>query len=262
MAHQRSRWDTIPGNNQMATAQTILRQASSQIDQECSYISRERSAFRGFRECVRLAQPEQGDACAHSETTEELREAYRRDVMEALDHAAVYDESLAESLAEELSPALSDALLSNEPFTQRRKRDLLVASTEAIDRRERFREALDDERDSLKTTADELSEIEAAIDTLPELAPQHQPLEMLIVIWEGYETVEESCAELLADRQRQLEGTDQSIRRYGTTHALNRYLYGNLESVYPVLSALAATLRLLDSKRNREASPEVAEGSL
>lgn len=128
--------------------------------------------------------------------------------MEALDHVAVYDESLAESLAEELSPALSDALLSNEPFTQRRKRDLLVASTEAIDRRERFREALDDERDSLKTTADELSEIEATIDTLPELVPQHQPLEMLIVIWESYETIEESCAELLAERQRQLEGTD------------------------------------------------------
>lgn len=161
-----------------------------------------------------------------------------------------------------ISPSLSDALLSNEPFTQRRKRDLLVASTEAIDRRERFREALDDERDSLQTTADELSEIEATIDTLPELAPQHQPLEMLIVIWEGYETIEESCAELLTDCQRQLEGTDQNIRRYGTTHAFNRYLYGNLESVYPVLSALAATLRLLDSKRNREASPEVAEGSL
>lgn len=246
----------------MVTEHAILRKAISQIDRECSYLRAEQSSFREFRETVSLAQPDRKCDDGASETMEKLREAYRKEVMEPLDHEVVYGDTLVESLEQELSPTLADALLSNEPFTQRRKRDLLVACTAAIERRDRFSSELDDERNTLETVADELAEIEATIDKLPECTPKRQPLEKLLVVWEVYDTLEERCAQLLEGRQRQLEGTDRSIRRIGEKHALNDYLYGELDTSFPILSALASTLERIDANRNGEKPSEFAKRSL
>lgn len=128
----------------MGTDSTILKKAISEVDQERSYLCAERHAFQEFRESVRLAQPVPKADTDLSKITEGLREAYREEVMEVLDHEAIYGDTLAESLKQELSPAFANVLLSDEPFTQRRKRDLLVATTTAIGRREQFYEELDD----------------------------------------------------------------------------------------------------------------------
>lgn len=246
----------------MSPDHAIIRKATAQIDRECSYLRAEQSSFQEFREAVRLTQPDQKSDLRSSETMKKLRETYHKEVMEALDHEAIYGDTLAESLEQELSPALADALLSNKPFTHRRKRNLLVACTEAIERREQFSRELDAERNSLETVADELTEIEPVIDKLPECAPQRQPLEKLLVIWEVYDTLEERCAQLLEDRQRQLGRTDRSIGLVGEKHALNVYLYRELGTSFPILSALASTLEQIDSNRNVEKLSEFARGSL
>lgn len=250
------------GANKMAPDHAILRKAMAQIDRERSYLRAEQSSFQEFREAVSLTQPDQKSDLRSSETMEKLRETYRKEVMEALDHETIYGDTLAESLEQELPPALADALLSNEPFTHRRKRNLLVACTEAIERREQFAGELDAERNSLETVANELTEIEAVIDKLPECAPQRQPLEKLLVIWEVYDTLEERCAQLLEDRQRQLDRADRSIGLVGEKHALNDYLYRELGPSFPILSALASTLEQIDSNRNGEKLSEFARGSL
>lgn len=115
-------------------------------NQESEYLRKEQRAYERFREQVRLARPDSVDATGSSRTSEQLVETYREEVMKTLDRKRVYGDTLAISLETELSPAIADAMLSNEPLTQRRKRNLLVETTVAIERREQFLTEIIEER--------------------------------------------------------------------------------------------------------------------
>lgn len=121
-----------------------------------------------------------------SETTEELLNVYRREVMDTLDHETVYGYSLVESLEEELSPSIGQVIHSKEPLTQRRKRNLLVVTTAAIERHKEFSVELDDGRAALETFSKELSDIEQVLKKFPTCSAREQPLDNLLNVWEGY----------------------------------------------------------------------------
>ena len=246
----------------MGTDNTVLDQAILLVDQERLYLRQERRAYEAFREQVRLAAPDPRDATGPSATTEELLGVYREDVMDTLDHETVYGDTLAESLEEELSPALAQLLLSKQPLTQRRKRDLLVETTVAIECREDFCAELDDERAALKTFAEELADVVDALANLPMCSPQEQRFEKLLVIWEEYNTLLEQCEQLLTYRQQQIRAAERSVRIHGVKHALNEFLYSELDTRYPVLSAIAATCERIKSKRGGEEAIELPERSL
>lgn len=243
----------------MVTDNTVLEQAISLVDQECAYLREERRAYERFRERVRLATPHSADATGPSETTEQLVDAYREEVMEALNQETVYGDNLAESLEAELSPSIADLFVTKEPLTQRRKRNLLVETTVAIERREEFCAELDDERAALQTYAEELSDIEEALEKLPACSAQEQHLEKLLVVWEVYDTLLEQCERLLERRQQQIREAERSLSIFGKKHARNEFLYSELDTRYPVLSAIAATCERIESKRNgqREARPSI-----
>lgn len=237
----------------MTTDIPLLRKAITRVDRERSALCAERCAFEQFREAVRLTRPETEDV-GRSTVAEELLESYRQEVMDALDYEEVYGESLGESLERETSPAIAEALLSREPFTQRRKRNLLLKTTEAIKRREEFLDELGTERDVLQTSIDELSDIEATLEELPECSPRRYPLEELLTIWEKYDALERRCERLLKLRQRQIHDAERNLRTFGEEHALNEYLYGDLDTPYPVLSAIAETVKRIDSNRTGSTS--------
>ena len=238
----------------MREDRTMLQQAISLVDRERSYLREERRAYEAFREQVRLATPDPTDATGPSETTEQLLAAYRDEVVDALNIEAVYGDTLAESLEQELSPSGAQVLLSKEPLTQRRKRNLLIETTAAIERREEFCAELDDERASLETFAEELADVEEVLAKLPACSAQNQPLEKLLVIWEVYDTLLEQCERLLERRQQQIRAAERSVRIFGKKHARNEFLYSELETRYPVLSAIATTCKRIDSKRKGEHS--------
>lgn len=227
----------------------ILEAAISEVEEECTYLSTEQAAFEEFRESVRLATPEPAAETNSSKTTENLKETYRTEVMDELNYGLVYGDSLSESLEKELSPSLANALLSNDPLTQRRKRDLLVETTVAIERREQFRTEIGEEKNALETFAEELDDIKSSIEALPECSPQQQLLEDLIGVWEQYETLENRCKRLLEHRQNQIRDASRSAQIFGDHHALHDYLYEDLETSYPVLVAIAGMIEQIDSNR-------------
>lgn len=236
----------------MVTDNTVLEQAISLVDQELAYLREERRAYEAFREQVRLAMPDSTDTTGPSETTEGLLTAYRDEVMDALDQEIVYGYTLAESLEEELSPSIAQVLLSKEPLIQRRRRDLLVETTAAIERREEFCAELDDERAALATFKEELSDLEEALEKLPACSPREQSLEKLLVVWEMYDTLLDQCEQLLERRQQEIQAAERNIRIFGKKHARNEFLYGELDTQYPILSAIAATCDQIDARRNGE----------
>lgn len=246
----------------MGADSTILGQAMSLVDQERSYLREERCAYEKFREHVRLASADSTNVIGPSETTEGLLTAYRYEVMESLDYETVYGDTLADSLEEELSPAIAQILLSKDPLTQRRKRDLLVETTAAIECREEFCAELDDERVALETFAQALADIEATLEKLPACSAREQPLEKLLIVWEVCDTLLERCELLLERRQQQIQASDRSYRIFGKNHARNEFLYSELDTQYPVLSAIAATCERIDAKRHGEGAIESPDRSL
>lgn len=243
----------------MVTDNTVLERAMSLVDEERSYLREERRAYERFREEARLARPDSADATGPSETTEQLLDAYRKEVMEALDQETVYGDTLVESLEAELSPAIADLFVSKDPLTQRRKRDLLVQATAAIERREEFCAELADERAALKTYAEELADVEKVLETLPSCSVQKQHIEELLTVWEVYDTLLEQCERLLERRQQQIREAEHSLSLFGKKHARNEFLYSELDTHYPVLSEIAMICEQIESKRNggREARPSI-----
>jgi hypothetical protein len=234
----------------MTTESELLQDAIEGVGREQSLIRTEQRRFEAFREAVSRTTPEPAGAkSASSETTAPLVDTYRETVMTTPDFEIAYDESLEESLQEELSPALADTLLANAQLTQKRKRDLLVQTNAAIDRRERFLAELERERDALETTAAEVADIRSRVEELPECSPRLYPLEELLDIWDVYTTLEQQCERLLDERQQQLRGAEWSGRPVGKQHVRNEYLYGDLETSYPVLSILAETVERINENR-------------
>lgn len=234
----------------MPTDSKTLQQAIKEVDEECSYLSAERAAFEEFRESIRLATPELAHAERPSETTEQLRETYHEVVLYGLDHETGYGDTLGDDLVQEHSPSIADILLSAKPLTQRRKRNLLMETTIAIERREHFLAEIEAERTALGIFAQEIAAIESTVETLPECSPQEQLLENLLEARERYDDLKQQCDHLLERRQEQLNDPARNVTILDEPHALNEYLYSDLDTAYPVLSALGSTVKRIHSEQS------------
>jgi exonuclease VII small subunit len=228
--------------------------AISLVDQELSFLREERRAYEEFREEVSLSIPDSANATRPSETTEEIQAAYREEVMETLDYETVYGDTVADSLEAELSPTIAETILSKKPLTQRRKRELLVQTTAAIEHREELCAELSEELAALESFAEELAKTEETLDKLPRCTAEEQPLEKLLVVWEGYELLMEHCEQLLERRQQQIQQTDMSNRILGEHHLRNEYLYSELDTRYPILSELADVSERIAVEQNGKQS--------
>lgn len=246
----------------MRTDRSLLERAISLVDRERANLCEERRAIEMFRETVRLMTPDSVDATGPSETSERLLSSYQEEVMDPLDHESVYGDTLAESLEQELSPSIADLLLSKNPVTQRHKRDLLLSVTATIESRDQFQAELEDERAALETFTEEIADTEATVDRLPPCSPRNQPLEKVLVIWDVYDTLAAQSEQLLQRRQQQIQDAERPERFFGIKHARNDYLYRELDTRYPVLTAIASTTERIESKRNGEEPSESPDGAL
>ena len=137
-----------------------------------------------------------------------------------------------------------------------------MATTQAIKRREAFDEEVTEERAALETFANELTEIDSEVAALPECSPRRQSLESLLDLWESYDALFERCELLLARRQRQFTSAYRTTPHHEDVHGFNEYLYAELDSPYPVLSAIAATCERIEWKRGSNQSPVTLGRSL
>jgi exonuclease VII small subunit len=232
----------------MDTNSSMLESAISLVEQEQSDVSIEVRHFEEFRESVSLTLTEPSTKESPSETTEQLIETYGEIVMKGLDYTEVYGDSIDESLKEEFSPQGANILLSKKPITKRRKRKILREISITIERREEFLEELEEEKMALKSDYEKIAEIESLVDALPRCTPSQRSFEDVIEVWERYNKIINRCEEILYARQQRIRG-EKGVQIRDDYHALNEYLYSDLQSSYPVLSVLADTIEQINSKR-------------
>ncbi len=226
-----------------------IQAAIESVERERSALEAECRAFDTFREAVRTVSPDATDGYTDDSAATELLSVFRNTVMATDDYDAVYGDSLEDCLRAEFRPAIAQTLLSRDPITGRRRRDLLVGTAAAIEQRQAFIDHLDAEREALETYDRRLTSIRTAIAELPECAPGHVALEQLCVAWDAYEDLEHECEQLLEQRQRELRDPDRINPAFDRAHANNEYLYGHLDVTYPVLSAIADTIDRIDRNR-------------
>jgi hypothetical protein len=179
----------------------------------------------------------------------ELLEAYRKQVLETLDYEEVYGDSCYESIRTELTPSLADALTEDQPLTQQRKRNLLIATNTAIESRFALCEPIDRERNSLEGIQNDLTGIESTLRDLPNCSLRRLAFEKFVTVWESYDELLERCDELAETRQRDLQEYESLGGSLGETHAINDYLYAGLETQFPALRAVTEMRQTIEQYR-------------
>ncbi|MCY4731604.1 hypothetical protein KY092_13680 [Natronomonas gomsonensis] len=176
--------------------------------------------------------------------------------MSTPDFESAYDEPVSESLEAEFSPSLASALQENEPVTQQFKRNLLVETTAAIDSRTRFLQALEAEHESIRTVQKTVIDIDDTLQELPVCSLQCLQFERFVDVWETCEQAVERCDRRSEQRQCHIADRQTTDNRTNIgTHALNAYLYDDIETRFPALYALAETRRCIEQYRGGVTRP-------
>lgn len=240
----------------MKQAIDILERAADLVRKEQSVLRAQRRQFDAFRDDVRLAGPSSQSGGNDPTTGSDLLAVYLETVTSVSDPEMVDDELLEAELSEEFSPGLADVLLGDEAITQRRKRKLLVRTSNAIARREWLVTQLDAELETNQETVERLSQIRSETEALPICSIGRMPLDELLDVRQAYESLERRCEGLLTRRQRELAESRITNCDQASAHPLNEYLYADLETEYPVLSALT---RSCNTIRERKSEPGTRE---
>lgn len=236
-----------------------LEQAITLVKRERSCVYAERCAFDTFRESVSRARTTTGDSGTR---TGRLLEAYEETVMSTPDFEAAYDEPVSESLEAEFTPSLASALLEDEPVTQQLKRNLLVATTAAIESRTGFIQTLEAEHDSIRTVQRTILDTERLLRELPACSLECLHFERFVDVWETCEEAVERCDQRSEQRQRHIAERRTSDEHANVgAHALNAYLYDDLETRFPALYALAKTRRRIERYRGEGPSNHALDGN-
>lgn len=237
----------------MTTECEILDRAAERTANEKRSLQREREAFETFRESTSRTQTTTGD---NGTQTGNLLDAYKKTVMSTPDFEVAYDEPVSESLEAELTPSLADALQENEPVTHQFKRNLLVATTAAIESRTRFIQALEAEHESIRTVQKTVLDIEDTLQELPACSLQCLQFERFVDVWETCEEAVKRCDRRSEQRQHHIAERRTTDKRANVdAHALNTYLYDDLETQFPALRALAETRRRIEQNRGGPTGP-------
>ena len=172
------------------------------------------------------------------------REAYRETVMATAHYDEEYDETLAENVAEEFSGAVAGALVEEGGALTPTLRATLASGAE------RAREERVEMLSKLATEESALSEAESTLAPAVEAGERtldrdlsHATYTDLVGEYERLEWHEDRVETLLTDRQGRIHD-EEGERRYWFD-----YLYRSLPSPYPVLSAGAQTLSLVDDAK-------------
>ncbi|WP_336135181.1 DUF7260 family protein [Natronomonas amylolytica] len=236
----------------MTTECEILDRAAERIAAEKRGLQREREAFEAFRASVSRTQTTTDEGGTRTGT---LLEAYRETVMSTPDFEAAYDEPVSESLETEFTPSLAESLQEDEPVTQQFKRDLLVATNAAIEPRTGFIRVLEAEHESIRTVRETVLDIEDTLRELPACSFRRLQFDRFVDVWETYEHAVERCDRRSEQRQRHIANQRAIDGADVEAHALNEYLYDDLETEFPALRALAGTRRRIERCRREPTDP-------
>ncbi|MFC7141588.1 hypothetical protein ACFQMA_17330 [Halosimplex aquaticum] len=248
-----------------------LRTAIDIVDREIEYATDERAAFDRFR--ARLSNvdptpPSATSATAGSGVTtmpaavstggdpgpaaslRAVRTAYRETVMDVPHYEAEYGDTLRASLASEFCPEVATQVVDGRQLTPPLYRALWDGSESASDDRERFRRALERERESLVDIDGALAECDRR---LAEIEPQLDDASTarLSRLDDRLADLEATCADLADERQSLVHGRPDVHLSGVAGTSLVTFLYGEFDARCPALSAIADRLQRIRDDRTR-----------
>lgn len=215
----------------------VFDRAYERITQEQACLRSECAAFRRFREAASM--PQATDRSGSDVPTDSILEAYRETVVASSEFDSLDGEPLVECLNGDFSPPIVNALLEDDSLSRRLKRKLLLETNGAIERREQLHDTLEIERESIRTSRDEVLDIEQTLEALSACSLRVTPFDELVEVWETCETLGARDDRLLQQRQSTIRKLDDEIGLRDYPHALNQYLYDDLETTYPALHGIA-----------------------
>lgn len=243
----------------MTAIQDRLETAIETVDAELAAVGDERAAFEAFRSAVdrvEVHQPStdvspptiQAVGRADADPMARLRNAYRETVMDTPDYEEAYGDRLVEHVAAELSADAATILCADQP-PPGFKEQLRDEIADATARRGALIEALETERDALRSAAGDLAEIESELADLEVCSTASMGVEMLSRTWRRLDRLEDRCGSVAHRRQRGIAARRTSAGS-GTTHTLNTYLYDGLECTFPVLYSVTRLHERIRAHKN------------
>lgn len=242
-------------------------EARSAVAEERSRTSAEQHAFARFAREVARQTPSQapfqlapadGDVAAVSvgggpstdEGLERVRAAYAETVLSMGHYDEEYGEPLAYHMGQEFGEAVATAVAEGDRLTPELKSVLLERARQAARDRERLMTRLDKEVESIEAAEEELAAAETALEDAADRPLDDLPFPRLADEWNRLGELESRLSRLLTRRQESLHERPVAGPR-DRHHSLNDYLYGSLETSFPVLADGTVLLERVKRTRSR-----------
>lgn len=239
-----------------------VRNATTAIKRECAVVASERRALARFADRLddvptsQLSRSVQGSVVTASSPTTgggmaAVEDAYRETVM-AVDHyEADYDEPFGEHLASEFGEQVASAVLTNDRLSPQVKSALLTGAREGCQKRSRYIETLTAERERIARDGELFESVAEECDAADGDRLRRCSFDELQDRLEGLHRQREVLSERLTARQEQLhEGIAFGWTRRDA-ESINRYLYADLDTTYPVLADGTALLNRIKEIESR-----------
>ncbi|WP_348607674.1 DUF7260 family protein [Halobaculum rarum] len=246
---------------------TRLDGAREALAREATRTRAERDAFERFRRRVaNLESSERGrpmptgggtnvltvpasGAAVGGDGLANARRAYRETIMATAHYEEEYDETLATNVAEEFSAPVASALVEEGgTLTPSLRTTLASGARRASEERTDLLSKLETERSSIEAAESTLAPAVDAGEGVVDLELSRATYTDLVAEYERLEWHEGRVESLLSDRQTRIHDEEGDRRHWFD------YLYRSLSSPYPVLSAGAGTLSLIDDAKSALAS--------
>lgn len=178
----------------------------------------------------------------------EAREAYRETVMATDHYDAEYAESLREHIAAEFGSTVAAQFADGKTLTSLLKESLLEGATHAIQQRRELLKSLSSERRSLQQSRDVVSDVQDRLNVIHPCLTEKPDSAMRSDIDGRLVSLESECEQLLTRRQRHIDNRS-GILLISDTTSFAEYLYADLNSRFPVLTAIAECLKTIRTCR-------------
>jgi hypothetical protein len=239
----------------MTSGTDEIQKAIGCVKRERDHVTSELEAWKAFREEVRINQPktlktvhENGDESKTGVPTRQLRRRYDKTVMSSADYAEQYDDSIEHSLREELGSSFAKSLCSKEYIVAKTRRDLLVATSKRIDRRNEYLNTLDAERESLTYIQKHINNIETGLDELSSIEMSNLSIDRKIKIVDILEQLESNCEKLTNYRVNFINEELPADLQTDLT-LFSEFLYEDTEARHPGLKAIANSVQRIQKRR-------------
>lgn len=235
-------------------------------ESEIDIIDSEQTAYRRFRRrldeidaangrsATPAGVPEMQTTTAEpvsvAESLRATREAYRETVMATQHYDAEYGESLREHVATEFGNAVAAQVVDGHTLTPFLKKTLYSGATKAIQQRAELRKSLVSERRSLRHCRGAVSDVQERLNVIHACLDESPDTVERCEIDTQLASLESECQTLLTRRQRRIENRSGILLLDDRT-GFAEYLYADLDSCFPVLTAVLECIETVRTCRIR-----------